>query len=206
MAFGEYMSGIAGDARTVLFLNVGWGLGMGMVMDGKLYYGKSGFSGEVGHFPLLDNNCVCQCGKVGCLETGASGSALCREIEEKLAEGRPSSLSAIYASRGEIDLEDILKAIQEEDMIAIEGIGKVGETLGRGISGILNIFNPGLVVVGGRLIVGKDYLMLPIKTAVNKMSLHKVTSDTRFMLSRLGRKAAGLGDCLLARAKFLDLM
>ena len=89
-------------------------------------------------------------------------------------------------------------------MIAIEGIEEVGETLGRGIAGILNIFNPGLVVVGGRLIVGKDYLMLPIKTAVNKMSMHKVTSDTRFLLSRLGRTAAGLGDCLLARAKFLD--
>jgi predicted NBD/HSP70 family sugar kinase len=206
MTYGEYMS-LGKDADpNMIFINLSWGLGMGMILDGKLYYGKSGFSGEIGHFPLLDNDIMCRCGKVGCLETGASGSALCREIEEKLAEGRPSSLSAIYASRGEIDLEDILKAIQEEDMIAIEGIGKVGETLGRGISGILNIFNPGLVVVGGRLIVGKDYLMLPIKTAVNKMSLHKVTSDTRFMLSRLGRKAAGLGDCLLARAKFLDLM
>jgi len=205
MTYGEYML-LGKDADpNMIFINLSWGLGMGMILDGKLYHGKSGFSGEIGHFPLLDNDIMCRCGKIGCLETGASGSALRRIIEEKLAGGRSSSLSPIYAHRGEIDLEDILKAIQEEDMIAIEGIEEVGETLGRGIAGILNIFNPGLVVVGGRLIVGKDYLMLPIKTAVNKMSLHKVTSDTRFMLSRLGRKAAGLGDCLLARAKFLDL-
>jgi len=205
MAYGEYMT-LGKDADpNMIFINLSWGLGMGMILDGKLYYGKSGFSGEIGHFPLLDNDIMCRCGKVGCLETGASGSALRREIEEQLADGRPSSLSAIYTQRGEIDLEDILKAIQEEDMLAIEGIEQVGETLGRGIAGILNIFNPGLVVVGGRLIVGKDYLMLPIKTAVNKMSLHKVTSDTRFILSRLGRQAAGLGDCLLARAKFLEL-
>lgn len=205
MTYGEYMTLGKEADPNMIFINLSWGLGMGMILDGKLYYGKSGFSGEIGHFPVLDNDIMCRCGKVGCLETGASGSALRREIEEQLAEGRPSSLSGIYAQRGEIDLEDILKAIQEEDMIAIEGLEKVGETLGRGIAGILNIFNPGLVVVGGRLIVGKDYLMLPIKTAVNKMSLYKVTSDTRFILSRLGRKAAGLGDCLLARAKFLDL-
>ena len=205
MTYGEYMTLGKEADPNMIFINLSWGLGMGMILDGKLYYGKSGFSGEIGHFPVLNNDIMCRCGKVGCLETGASGSALRREIEEQLAEGRPSSLSGIYAQRGEIDLEDILKAIQEEDMIAIEGLEKVGETLGRGIAGILNIFNPGLVVVGGRLIVGKDYLMLPIKTAVNKMSLYKVTSDTRFILSRLGRKAAGLGDCLLARAKFLDL-
>lgn len=205
MTYGEYMS-LGKDADpNMIFINLSWGLGMGMILDGKLYYGKSGFSGEIGHFPLLDNDIMCRCGKVGCLETAASGSALRRIIEEKLSEGRSSVLSSIYSQRGEIDLEDILKAIQEEDMIAIEGIEEVGETLGRGIAGILNIFNPGLVVVGGRLIVGKDYLMLPIKTAVNKMSMHKVTSDTRFLLSRLGRTAAGLGDCLLARAKFLDL-
>ena len=205
MTYGEYMTLGKEADPNMIFINLSWGLGMGMILDGKLYYGKSGFSGEIGHFPVLNNDIMCRCGKVGCLETGASGSALRREIEEQLAEGRPSSLSGIYAQRGEIDLEDILKAIQEEDMIAIEGLEKVGETLGRSIAGILNIFNPGLVVVGGRLIVGKDYLMLPIKTAVNKMSLYKVTSDTRFILSRLGRKAAGLGDCLLARAKFLDL-
>ena len=120
MAFGEYMSGIAGDARTVLFLNVGWGLGMGMVLDGKLFNGKSGFSGEIGHFPLLDNHQICRCGKVGCLETGASGLALHRLIGEQLAKGHPSILSAAYAAGKEITLNDILDAVAKEDVTAID--------------------------------------------------------------------------------------
>ena len=91
-------------------------------------------------------------------------------------------------------------------MLAIEGIGEIGNTLGRAIAGLLNIFNPGLVVIGGRLIVGQDYLRLPIKTAVNKHSLSRVSSDTKIRLSSLGTKAAPLGECLLARTKLLGLI
>ena len=75
MTYGEYICGVANNEKNMLFINVTWGLGMGMIVDGKLSYGKSGFSGEIGHFPLLNNNCICHCGKMGCLETGASGSA-----------------------------------------------------------------------------------------------------------------------------------
>ena len=93
-----------------------------------------------------------------------------------------------------------------EDVLAIEGIGQMGETLGRGIAGLINVFNPGLVVIGGRLIVGRDYLMLPIRAAVNKLSLSKVSADTKIQFSRLGRSAAAKGDCLLSRAKVLNLL
>ncbi len=207
MTFGEYLS----DEQTrmennMLFINLSWGLGMGMILDGKLYYGKSGFSGEIGHFPLLDNDKICRCGKIGCLETGASGSALHHIIMDELAAGRASSLAAKYRAGDQIDLEDILGAIKDEDVLSIDAIGKVGEALGRGIAGLINIFNPGLVVIGGRLIVGGDYLMFPIKTAVKKQSLNKVSSDTLIRFSTLGRKAAGIGDCLIARSKFLGLM
>ena len=88
MCFGEYRAGIGKNEQNMIFINVSWGLGMGMIMDGKLYYGKSGFSGEIGHVPLLSNDIICQCGKVGCLETEASGSALHREFIEKLATDR----------------------------------------------------------------------------------------------------------------------
>lgn len=206
MTYGEYMSLGPEADRNMIFINLSWGLGMGMILDGQLYYGKSGFSGEIGHFPLLSNDVICRCGKVGCLETGASGSALHRMIVEKLKQGRKSSMSNSFESKGEIELDEILQAIKEEDVLAIESIGEIGETLGRGIAGIINMFNPGLVVVGGRLIVGKDYLMLPIRTAVNKLSLSRVSSDTKIKLSTLDRKAAGIGNCLLSRSKLLGLM
>ena len=205
LAYGEYMTLGKNADRNMIAINLSWGLGMGMIMDGHLYYGKSGFSGEIGHFPLLDNDIMCRCGKIGCLETGASGSALHRMLVEKLKEGRRSSLSRIYKETGGIELSDILKAVQDGDVLAIECIGKIGETLGRGISGIINIFNPGLVIIGGRLIVGKDYLMLPIRTAVNRLSMERVASDTKIRLSTLGRKAIVLGNCLLARKKLLGI-
>ena len=206
MTYGEFLAGGHGkEARNMLAVNLSWGLGMGMILDGRLYYGKSGFSGEIGHVPLLDNEKICRCGKVGCLETGASGSALHEMIVEKLQSGRPSSLSKQFAADRDISLDGILKAVEEEDVLAIDCIGKVGETLGRGLAGLINIFNPGLVVIGGRLIVGKKYLMYPIKTAVNKYSLNRVNSDTKIVYSTLGRKAASIGNCLIARSKYLGL-
>ena len=86
MTYGEYICGVANNEKNMLFINVTWGLGMGMIIDGKLSYGKSGYSGEIGHFPLLDNDQICHCGKTGCLETGASGSAIHRIFTEKLRE------------------------------------------------------------------------------------------------------------------------
>ena len=204
MAFGEYMSGIAGDARTVLFLNVGWGLGMGMVLDGKLFSGKSGFSGEIGHFPLLDNHQICRCGKVGCLETGASGQALHRLIGEQLAKGHPSILSAAYAGGREITLNDILDAVEKEDVTAIECVEQVGSTLGRAVAGLINLFNPDVVVIGGRLCVTEQYLMPPLLGAVNRLSLNLVSNDTVIKVSRLGNKAGAVGASLLAKHRLLN--
>lgn len=206
MAYGEYMALGKEADKNMLFINLSWGLGMGMILNGELFYGKSGFSGEIGHFPGLDNNIICRCGKVGCLETGASGSALHRMMVDKLQAGRQSVLSSVFKQKGDIELSEILQAIQEEDVLAIDCIGEIGEALGRGLAGAINIFNPGLVVIGGRLIVGNDYLMLPIRTSVNRFSLSRVSSDSRIQFSILGNKAAGIGNCLLSRAKLLGLM
>lgn len=206
MAYGEYMSMGNNADKDMIFINLSWGLGMGMILDGKIYYGKSGFSGEIGHFPILDNNIMCRCGKVGCLETGASGQALHRMIVEELKNGHKSTLSKSFKQNGDVELHEILEAIKKEDVLAIECLENVGNTLGRSLAGVINMFNPGLVMIGGRLIVGGDYLMLPLKSAINKYSMSKVSSDTRFMLSHLGRKAAAIGDCLLSRGKILGLL
>lgn len=199
MAWGEYNYGVAGDEQTILFLNVGWGLGMGMVLDGELFYGKSGFSGEFGHFALLNNNRYCRCGKTGCLETGASGLALHRLVTEKLAGGRTSVLTPAFRKGEEISLDDILDAIDKEDVLAIECIEEVGATLGRALAGLINIFNPDLVIIGGRLSVAEHYLIPPMKIAVNKYSLNIVNNDTHIKVSQLGRRAGAIGSSLLAK-------
>lgn len=206
MTYGEYICGVANDEDDMLFINVSWGLGMGMVSDGKLSYGKSGFSGEIGHFPLLDNDQICHCGKTGCLETGASGSAIHRIFMEKLAEGRASLLSDKHSEGKEITLDDILNAVNEEDVLAIEVVEDIGSVLGRAIAGLINIFNPELVVIGGIVSKVKEYLLLPIKSAIQKHSLNMVNKDTTIKFSKLGEKAGPIGACMLSRSKLLGLM
>lgn len=206
MTYGEYICGVGRHEEDMLFLNVTWGLGMGMIIDGKLSYGKSGFSGEIGHFPLLDNDRICHCGKTGCLETGASGSAAHRILLEKIQRGRVSVLSEKHNRGEDITLEDIINAVHEEDVLAIEVIEEIGTNLGRAIAGLINIFNPELVVVGGKIADVKDYLMLPIRSAVQKHSLNMINRDTTIKLSKLGNRAGAIGACMLSRSKLLELL
>lgn len=206
MTYGEYICGVANNEEDMLFINVAWGLGMGMITDGKLSYGKSGFSGEIGHFPLLDNDQMCHCGKIGCLETGASGSAIYRIFTEKLNEGRASTLAERFNKGVEITLDDILNAANEEDVLAIEVVEEIGTVLGRAIAGLINIFNPELVVIGGTVSKVKEYLLLPIRSAIQKHSLNMVNKDTTIKLSKLGEKAGPVGACMLSRSKLLGLI
>ena len=205
MTYGEYLSNRKNE-QNMLFINISWGLGMGLVLNKRLFYGKSGFSGEVGHFPYMDNDIICRCGKIGCLETGASGSALYRMVVERLKEGRASSLTPKFKKEGKISLVDILQAVKEEDVLAIEVVEEIGATLGRALAGLINIFNPEVVVIGGRLAVGGDYLMLPIKSTVRRLAQNFVAKDTTIVFTKLGLKAAPVGDCLIARSKMLDIL
>ena len=175
---------------------------MGMVLNGKLFLGKSGFAGEVGHFPLLDNHQICRCGKIGCLETGASGQALHRLVLEKLKDGHPSLLSG--RAEDSITLDDILEAVRKEDVTAIECVESIGATLGKAVAGLINIFNPDMVIIGGRLCVTERYLMPQLKMAVNKYSLNLANNDTIIKVSRLGNKAGAIGASLLSKNRLLN--
>lgn len=206
MTYGEFLYGQHGYKKDILFINVLWGLGMGMVIDGKLTYGKSGFSGEIGHFPILDNNQICQCGKIGCLETGASCSALQRMITEKLVAGRSSMLVNKFNKDRLIDLSDIMDAIREGDILAIETVEQIGLTLGRAVAGLINLFNSELVVIGGLLSSAAEYLRLPVMTAIQKYTLSTVSRETEIKFSDLGEQAGAKGACMIARSRLLDII
>ncbi|MBP8944502.1 MAG: ROK family transcriptional regulator [Paludibacteraceae bacterium] len=206
MAYGEFMKGDVKSEKNVLFVNVSWGLGLGIIVDGKLYYGKSGFSGEFGHISAFDNEVLCHCGKKGCLETQASGSYIYRKFIEKVKEGNSSILAGRIKKGESITQEDILEAALNEDMLAIELVEEVGYTLGKHIAGLINLFNPELVIIGGVVAMTGDYLLLPIKSAVKKYSLNLVNKDTTIKLSKLGDLAGVIGACMLARSKMLELI
>lgn len=205
MTYGEYLKGNISEKKHILFVNLSWGLGLGIIIDGKLYMGKSGFAGEFGHFPAYDNEIMCHCGKKGCLETEASGSAMYRKLIERYNNGEQTFLSDAIESGKEITLEDFIDATNHEDMLCIELAEELGHELGKNIAGLINIFNPEVVIIGGILSQLGDYVLLPIKTAVRKHSLNLVNRDTIIKLSVLKDRAGIIGACMMARSRiFID--
>jgi predicted NBD/HSP70 family sugar kinase len=204
MALGEYMSGVVKGEKNVLFVNVGWGLGIGIIIDGKPYYGKSGFSGEFGHFPIFDNEILCHCGKKGCLETEASGMAIHRSVIERINNGESSILTEHVKDLETLTLTDIMNAVAKEDPLCIEIVEDVGYILGKYIAGLINIFNPDLVVIGGQVSLAEGFLLLPIQSSIRKYSLNLVNRDSKIVTSKLKQKAGIVGACMVARSRLFD--
>ncbi len=201
MTYGEYNCGVVKNEKDVIFVNIGWGVGIGIINNGKLYYGKSGYSGEFGHSPVFDNEIICQCGKKGCLETEISGNALERKFKMSLENGSKSILSGKMAIE-DITVDDILTAIiDNEDTLGIEIIEEIGGKMGRYLSMLINIFNPELVILGGALSETDMYLRLPIQTNIHKYSLSLVSLDMELKISKLGSKAGVIGACYILRDK-----
>ncbi len=199
MTYGEYIYGDCSKVDNLLFLNVSWGLGLGIIIDGKVYQGKSGFAGEIGHMVTYNNEILCHCGKKGCLETETSGRALVRKLKERLDSGANSIIADRYRETKDITLDDIFDAIEQEDLLCIELIEDMGCELGRWLAGIINIFNPEKVIIGGSLSVVGDYILQPVITAVRRYSLNLVNKDTKIMVSQLGDQAGLIGACATAR-------
>ncbi|MNJ99999.1 N-acetylglucosamine repressor [compost metagenome] len=202
MVFGEFELSKTTPGESVLFLNMDYGIGVGIMLDGQIYYGKSGFSGEIGHIPFFDNDIICTCGKKGCLETEASGWALVKKVKEKIREGSSSILSTHEID--EIKLRDVIEAAHKDDVLAIELIAELGEKIGRGIAVLINVFNPETVILGGSLAETGEYIRLPIKSTLNKYSLSLVNNDTEVKMSELGDQSGVIGISLLVRERFLE--
>ena len=205
MTYGEYMQGCVKGEKDIIFVNVSWGVGIGIIIDGKIYTGKSGFSGEFGHMSANDNEIICHCGKKGCLETEASGSALHRILLERIQSGESSILSTrIATEENPITLDEIIAAVNKEDLLCIEIVEEIGQKLGKQIAGLINIFNPELVIIGGTLSLTDDYITQPKKTAVRKYSLNLVNKDSAIITSKLKDKAGIVGACMLARSRMFE--
>ena len=205
MTYGEYMKGCVTGEKNIIFVNISWGLGIGIIIDGKIYTGKSGFSGEFGHINVFDNEIICHCGKKGCLETEASGSAFHRIFLERIKNGETSILSERLKEKNKaLTLDELIAAACKEDPLCIEIVEEIGQKLGKQIAGLINIFNPELVIIGGTLSRTGDYITQPIKTAVRKYSLNLVNKDSAFLTSKLKDKAGIIGACMLARSRMFE--
>lgn len=200
MAYGELYGSVKGKYKDFLFINASWGIGMSIIIDGRIYYGKNGYSGEFGHTSTFDNEIMCHCGKKGCLETEASGKAVCSSIIEQIKNGGSSTLSALV--KDGITEKDVIAAASNDDLMAIEAIETCGSKIGRQVANLINIFNPEAVIIGGTLAQAGDIFIQPIRLAARRYSLKLIIQDVDILPSCLGGKAGVTGACLRARDAF----
>ena len=184
MTFAEFIKGRSKGLKNVIFANVCWGLAIGIIIDGNLYYGKSGYSGEFGHMTAYNNNIICHCGKIGCIETEVSGRALKRKLTEKILNGKTSILSdKVLNKKEELTLQDLLDAIAKEDVLSLATLQTIADELGKQLAGVINIFNPEMLVIGGEMSVTGDYLTLPVRMGIKKFSLNIMNEDSQIVTS-----------------------
>ncbi len=203
--YAEYTCGRSKDESNVLYLHLGLGVAIGIVVNGKLFYGKNGFAGEFGHIPFFNNEKICFCGKKGCLETEVSGIAIEEKMSELVKNGANTILRPKYERQETIHINDIIAAARNDDNLSIELIEEAGEKIGKAVAILINIFNPETVIVGGNLAAAGDYIMLPLKSATNKYSLNLVYKDTKFRLSKMSENAPAWGVAMLIRNQIIGL-
>lgn len=204
MAFGDYLA-YNRPWGNVLYVNVGWGLGLGIIIDGKLYYGADGYSGELGHVHAYENNILCHCGQKGCLETEVSMKAVLRKLQERLHSGESSFLTGKYRRGEKISPDDIISAADRGDQLCTELISTAANELGKQMSGMLNLFNPDCIILGGKLATATSYYFQQhVTAAIRQYSLKLMSHNVQIVNSKLGDKAGIIGACMIARNFYLE--
>jgi len=193
-ALGELKFGLAKGLQNVLVIDVDWGIGLGMILNGKLYRGNSGFAGEFSHINIVEEGLLCACGKRGCLETVASAGALTELAKEELRQGKLSLLNEMAGNDiNAINSELIIQAAIDGDQFAIGLFDKVGKKLGKGIASLVHLYNPEKIIIGGKLSRVNDYLIAPIYQMLNKFCISKVREDVVIEVSTLNENSGIIG-------------
>ena len=204
-SMAEFTRGIAKGKKNVLVLLMDWGVGLGIIMDGKLRQGTSGFSGELGHIPFVENGALCYCGKHGCLETIASGNALSEMAKEGILSGKNSMLNKLSNEElKRIEPALIIQAANKGDQYAIQLLSNVGTYMGKGIAVLIQLFNPELIILSGKIAGAKQYITLPMQQAINTYCMTQIREKTTIVSSELGENSRLLGYAATGIDQFLE--
>ena len=190
----EFRFGTAKNKNNVLVISMDWGIGLGIIMGGRMHSGESGFAGEFGHIPMTEDGLLCHCGKRGCLETEASGLALVRKTKEGLKAGQTSVLNNLKKEELEkLEPETIIDAANRGDQFAINVLSEIGIKLGKGIAILIQIFNPELVILEGKIAEAKQFITTPIQQSMNTYCMMQLKERTKIELSTLGANSSLYG-------------
>jgi glucokinase len=191
-AYGEFRLGAGQGVRHLLYVTLGTGVGGGIIIDGKVYWGASGAAGEVGHLVVDEHGPPCNCGGHGCVEALASGPAIARAAREEVRAGR-SPIMAELTGEGRITAEIVHEAAIRGDAVAREVIERAGHYLGRGLIGLLNVFNPEALILGGGLVNLGDLYLEPALRTAREGAFDQAVADVTISIAKLGGRAGALG-------------
>jgi glucokinase len=201
-AIGELHYGNAKGMRNFVVVTIGTGLGAGIVINGELLYGHTGFAGELGHTTAVRGGRPCTCGKIGCLETYVSARGLRQTIQDLLERSSaPSVLRRL--SRQQFNAKAIFEAAEQGDAIALEGFDITGEILGRQLSDLVALLSPEAIFLFGGVAKAGDHLIHPAARALDQHLLNIFKGTVQLLPSALNhRNAAILGAAALAWKSF----
>jgi predicted NBD/HSP70 family sugar kinase len=203
---GEIYQGAAKGVGNLIFVKIGTGIGAGIVCEGNIYRGSSGCAGDIGHIGVDKNGPVCHCGNKGCLEAVAAGPAIVERALQAALAGKSPILLGYYEKNGNVlHAEDVGNAFREGDMVAIEVIRQSGQYIGEVLAGLVNFYNPGMIVLGGGVSNLGDLLLSSIRQAVLNRSLPLATRDLLIVFSEIRPDASVIGAITLAIDNMLSL-
>ena len=199
MALGEIYQGVGKGVNNLIFVKIGTGIGAGIVCEGKIYRGASGCAGDIGHIGVDKFGPLCHCGNKGCLEAVAAGPAIAERSLIAAQAGKSPILLKLYEKNGKmLRAEDVGDAAREGDALAVEVIRESGQFVGDVLDGLVNFFNPGVIVIGGGVSNLGNLLLSSIRQTVINRSTPLATRDLRIVFSEIGPDAGVIGAVNLA--------
>ena len=195
-AIAEHLFGAARYLRDFLFVFAGVGLGGGLFLNGRLYRGIGGYAGEIGHTPIIAEpfQKPCHCGNLGCWETYANQLSIVERVQERMNARRSNLISSLMeAQNAPLSLSIIKQAADEDDAYALESLAEAGTAMGIGLAGLVNIFNPEKIILGGPISMAGKYLLPSIRQSVNKHAMREIVNQTEINISAFGPDASVIG-------------
>lgn len=189
IALAELHFGAARGMRDVLVANIGWGTGLGMIVNGELYRGSGGYAGEFSHIPLSNTNNLCFCGKRGCLEVETSLLVMTERAKKEIAEGAASSMSELFKDETKDIGEHFLNAAADHDPLAVSILADAAFILGKGLATLIHIMNPECIVLSGRGGIAGKILLPSIQQAINEFCIPRLADQTKIVISELSNNA-----------------
>lgn len=179
MAIGSLWFGEGRNHKNFGVLNLGYGLGFGMVMSGKPVRGARGFAGEIGHIPFGEPHAKCGCGRMGCIQTVASGEGLQRMARERGIEIN--------------DVRELFELGRRKEPSALEIIDKFSDSLARAISTIFNLYDPAALIISGRVARSADMYLDDVIGRVRKYTLPSIIEPSRISISQMDVRLGPMG-------------